>query len=258
MNMSQPGATSIITMMQFRLAYLKAIAKAWNDAAFFKKMISDPDGWKCLGSPKVHWNLELRFAEDTLPGNGYRPSLTGGWVGPDAVMTLRLPNAPAEEQQSLALAAYYAEMSTPFGKAFKGRQDLAATFEAVDGGNGGDGSDGSDGDGLGHSNDAFVLGGVILRALALSWSSDEFRQQFFQGDALVALENWVGYNFPWNMQIKAKLDEELEWQAGSERWSRAPRNQLTLYVPNKPQTQHQAVALAAYNETGNAYPLTCP
>jgi ribosomally synthesized peptide (two-chain TOMM family) len=243
-------------MMRFRTAYLRAIARAWSDEAFFRAMTSwktnGYDGWSYLPSPLPRWNVELLFAADVLPGNGYRPDLTGSWVGPGAIFTLRLPRAPAGDQVK-ALAAYYSEMPTPFGQ---GRPRVEGWIEPGEGTPEVGDSAGSGGAGMGHWNDALVLGGTVLRALALSWSDQTFSEQFFGKHAIDALQSWLGYTLPWNMQLEAEQVSDVTWNG--KKWSPRPSNSLRLWVPNKPDTRHHALALASYNQTGNAYPLTCP
>jgi ribosomally synthesized peptide (two-chain TOMM family) len=243
-------------LMRFRTAYLRSIARAWNDEAFFRAMTDRKakgyDGWRFLPHPLPHWHIELFFGLDTLPGNGFKPELTGSWVGPRAILKLRFPRAPEVAEQSRALAAYYAELPSPFGH---GRIHVEP-WHASEGPPPLQDSDGSGGAGMGYWSDALVLGGSVARALALSWSNSTFAEQFFGDRALEAMQNWLGYTLPWNMQLEAEQVTDVTWDGT--KWSPRPRNSLTLWVPNKPETRYQALALAAYNQTGNAYPLTCP
>jgi ribosomally synthesized peptide (two-chain TOMM family) len=200
-----------------------------------------------------------------MPGNGYQPALTGSWVGPRAVLRLRLPSPPKSEgERTRALAAYYASMPTPFGQG-------VPTLSPENGGGVGDGS-GAGGGGMGHWEDALVLGATVARALALSWSDEQFHDQFKGRGALLALQNWLGYTLPWNMELVTEYvsPRVAHWDPAQQQWMhRDPKgkewspgvspNHLTLWVPNAPDAKYpQAVALAAYNQTGDAYPLTCP
>jgi ribosomally synthesized peptide (two-chain TOMM family) len=244
-------------MMRFRTSYLEAIARAWVDEKFFHAMTDKNakgyDGWRFLRRPRPHWNVELAFGVDTLPGNGFRPELTGSWVGPKALLSLCFPQAPVIEQQAEALAAYYKAMPSPFGQGHPSADpwDEREQHQQPLGD-----SDGSAGSGMGHWSDALVLGGTLVRALALSWSEPLFCEQFFGGRALDALQNWLGYTLPWNMDLQAEPARDMKWNGRA--WTPMPRNRLTLWVPNRPETKHRALALAAYNQTGDAYPLTCP
>lgn len=243
-------------MMRFRTTYLEAIARAWSDEAFFHAMTNwkakGYDGWEFLRPPLPHWHIELAFGQDAMAGNGYQPELTGSWVGPKAILTLRFPEAPPLDQQARALSAYYSELPTPFGHG-------TIRVEPWPKGGGvppvGD-DDGSGGDGMGYWSDALVLGGTVMRALALSWVDQTFSEQLFGKNAVSALENWLGYTLPWNMQLWAMRDPLPKWDGSC--WTPRPRNGLRLWVPNKPDTRYHALALASYNQTGNAYPLTCP
>lgn len=266
---------SLDDMMAFRVAYLKAISESWRDDTFKQKMIAatadgggDNSGWQYLDrditSPVLNdtnkvnnWDIDLHFLEDVLPGNGYHPELSGGWVGPRAVLTLNFPDPPTtDDQQAVALADYYFKLATPFG-------------EIERHGTGGGGvSSGAGGNGMGHMSDALVLGGVIARSLALSWSSTEFKQQLVKtagADALPVLANWLGYKCPWNVEIRVAFYGTGAglpvWNDndGVKKWDPKPRNALQMYLPNKPAgSPPYAIALAAYNQTGDQYPLTCP
>ncbi|MDD9939583.1 MAG: BMA_0021/BMA_0022 family TOMM bacteriocin [Myxococcales bacterium] len=246
---------SMNSMMQFRTSYLKAIAKAWADPALFRRMATSDDGFAFLEGPKPNWDVELHFRENRMPGNGYRPELTGSWVGPNAILELRLPKAPDDaEEHAAALAEYYALLPSPFG--------FERSEEVQDGAESGGSSHqvtsaGAGGSGMGHFSDALVLGGVVMRALALSWESADFREHVFsRGRALGALQAWLGYSCPWNMDIEA-VPSSIEWLPGLG-FSAKPRNRLTMWLPNRPEGHGLGVALAAYNQTGDAYPLTCP
>ncbi len=258
---------SLDDMMRFRISYLKSIAKAWNDPAFFEQMTSADCGWSCLAGPLPRWDIDLEFRRDKLAGNGYRPAETGGWVGPDFALQLRLPPGPTSEVEQLtAITRYYALLPSPFGQLRKGekhcRDNAKTCCDRPDADLAEDSSDGAGGSGMGHWADALVLGGVIVRALALSWSNADFKQQL-ASDALTALENWLGYNSPWNMSLSVDFEQGGSRWNGKD-WHPKPRNLLRLFVPNRPtldvsgQPVNLAVALAAYNQTGDAYPLTCP
>ncbi len=170
--------------MSFRLTYLQAIAKSFGDKNFFKEMVNAQDGLAFLkknfpSSPLPDWSIHVLFREDTLPGNGYHPEATGSWVGPRAKMVLRFPLAPDDVAiRASALAAYYQELPSPFGqKHDPTSKNLGAPSPAGGGGSAGT-SAGSGGAGMGHESDAFVLGGVVLRALALSWQIRRLRRSY--------------------------------------------------------------------------------
>lgn len=261
------------SMMLFRTAYLRAIAKAWNNEHFFNRMTDcnavGYDGWKileeCVDPPPClpPWGIRLFFREDQYPGNGYHPELTGSWVGPQPIIRLRLPPPPAralpvpeaQAEQAKALAAYYAAMPTPFGYQARGKDAVQAQSAL--------------GTSMGPWVDALLLGATVVHALALSWNDELFNSQFFGSEALLVLRNWLGYNLPWNMRIEAEgvKHDEAKWDVEQQQWqirdgqkwtAGVPANSLTLFVPNRPKPGFQAVALASYNQTGPAYPLTCP
>lgn len=273
---------SIDGMMQFRLAYLEAIAQSWYDSAYRNRMFEC--AWEALEDlkrPLPHWNIQLRLCDDTLPGNGFSPSRVGGWVGPNFQLQVGFPRAPTcddglvqAEMRVSALAGYYELYPTPFGSGV--RHKAPAISEQ-------DSSAGSAGEGMGHWSDALVLGGVLVRALALYWQDADFRQLLLQGGSaphapnkysggvMSVLEHWNGYTCPWNVDLYVVERDDVVWNHKQRCWTRAkdqPKssndrpptlNELVLFVPRAPHDfDHWPIALAAYNETGSAYPLTCP
>lgn len=74
-----------------------------------------------------------------------------------------------------------------------------------------------------------------------------------------ALTQCFGYNCPWNFHIMA-IAHEVTYEEGNWCLDDLPFNTITLNLPQLPKWQTpavQCVALAAYNNTGAAYPFTC-
>lgn len=99
-------------LLEFRLAYLRAIAKAWSDPEFEAKLLAAEDIQPLLAEqfgltvtwPKLDIHLENSAdpAEQTL----WKPELTGGWIGMDDCFEIVLPCRPAAGATE-ALAAFY-------------------------------------------------------------------------------------------------------------------------------------------------------
>lgn len=98
---------------------------------------------------------------------------------------------------------------------------------------------------------------VYLRAVALAWNDLIFYEAFVNGDSLGALEKWFGYKCPWNINLRVK-DNGGKWKAKEKRWKKLDRNKIIIGLPQKPaENKDQAIALAAYNDSGPTYLFTC-
>lgn len=245
-------------MMQFRLSYLQLVAWAWEKEARYDELV-DPqnprDRWAYfddLGLERPKWTIQLKIADPKteLPGSGFAPAETGGWIGPRAHLTFQFPAPPADVDIPAAAAAYYARLPNPFGEP-QPVMGLAAV------------SSGAGGQGMGHASDAFVLGGVIVRALTVSWSNSDFRTKLTSGASINGLlMDYLGYNLPWNMDLFGTAGTStyvpVKDKVGT--WKDPLLNTLEMFMPRRPAGSgaDRALALAAYNQTGDQYPLTCP
>lgn len=98
---------------------------------------------------------------------------------------------------------------------------------------------------------------VYLRAVALAWKDAEFLAEI-QKDARQALANYFGYICPWNLDLEFEqvTGDEFAYKPGHE--IKVPLNTITVGIPKKPAlVEQEAVALAAYNDSGPAYLFTC-
>jgi ribosomally synthesized peptide (two-chain TOMM family) len=181
---TEGGTVAIDSMMQFRLSYLQLVAFAWEDTRNYDAIVADPDGYSFftkLNLSRPPWTIALKLSDPLigLPESGYAPAATGGWIGPRAQLTIEFPNPPENPDDApAAMAAYYAALPSPFGEA-------GLTPDAI--------STGAGGHGMGHMSDAFVLGGVIVRALAISWSNSSFRDSLISGTRI----NDAAHGFHW-------------------------------------------------------------
>jgi ribosomally synthesized peptide (two-chain TOMM family) len=269
------SSTTTHPLMQFRTAYLQAIAKCWTIPEYEKELIDDPaKELKNLGFENP-WSLRIEM--DSSKRGKWYPHKAGGWIGPDVVASLWLPPAPDWDQQAFALAKYYDEFPTFFGTKDYGEgaasSSLTQPYPL----------------GMGQPQSFVEFGGVMLRFIAMYWSDSALREELEQHaeprrfrkeamkvvkDGILFLHKWVGYNVPWNMGIEFNLTypgpdpskdspKAYRWNRDDQTWGR-PRpevclNGLALYVPEKPPCPGiEAVALSAYNATGDQYPFSCP
>jgi ribosomally synthesized peptide (two-chain TOMM family) len=270
-----PVATKgIDDMISFRTAYLRLLAKAWANEKF-RGQIARPDGVRTNSAEHKQHIKDLAesfrkhgFSVDRWEGLEFElsnrgpdwdPAKTVGWHGNGfSKITLRLPLDPPEgagpAEQAQALADYYQMRPTMFG-------------QLVDVGLGGAAAAGRGPDyGLGNWEDFLLFGGVTLRAIALAWQDEAFRDALDR-NALNALQGWLNYAPQWNLEIDVQDAPRSGWMPTEDpelpQWLLTEKNLVTLDLPNPPvdadgQLQPVApIALAAYNNTGELYPFTC-
>jgi hypothetical protein len=114
-------------LMKFRLAYLRAIATAWNDdgseKGFKKKFIetedllesNDPEITALFGDIELG-NVSIRIIDNPRSPAEWHPRKTAGWIGPDDYYIINLPAKPHIDEQAQALAAFYELFPTSFGR----------------------------------------------------------------------------------------------------------------------------------------------
>ncbi|AOK30611.1 hypothetical protein WS67_15665 [Burkholderia singularis] len=97
---------------------------------------------------------------------------------------------------------------------------------------------------------------VYLRAIALSWRDPVFKAALLENPQ-DAIERYLNYRCPWIVDLKiTEAGPECGWDAQAQRWN-LPRNAITFGVPKRPELAEQAIALAAYNDSGPAYLFSC-
>lgn len=244
---------STSNLVDFRTTYLRAIAQAWVDPAFLSELTRKGQGAQAL---KAHFDYEWPWGELALTfrknGAKWKPAATGGWYGSlrDAIV-VNAPLTPARvkgllpEYHTRAIAAYYQQRPTFLGPNGKPeRQGPSLNLQAYD-------------PGLGSWDSFLHLGAATFRAVALAWHDEAFRSDLC-GNAVRALEGWLGYNSPWNFKVRFRdSSDQCTWDADSETWTLVP-NELMLWLPRPPpRGDIHPIALTAYNNTGDAYPFTC-
>lgn len=244
-------------LLAFRLAYLRAIARSWQDDAYRRDLIAQRDIQPMLhqdfGLPTLwpHVDVSLHLSDDPVMRAEWKPVLAARWVCPDDAFVIVLPQAP-QTHAAEALAAYY--------QLFPDFMGVSTSFEPQQGGASRSIPDG-DPDSL------LNLGRVMLRAIALAWQSPEFLAALTRDDGIdkaPVLSQWLGYNNPFNFHVRFVTDEAFTWNTASGKWNlqRADgsliKNGIVLNYPNAPaEKEYWPIALTSYNNTGDAYPFTC-
>lgn len=258
-------------MMQFRTTYLRAIAEAWRDksGAYLKALQKDPIGvLQSIDGYVFPWDVVLEIESVSSKESLWSPENAGGWVGRNALISIWLPPPPeSEDDWGRAWSAYYDEFPSFLGSGnsgypAKGSQPVKESYPL----------------GMGNWKDFLEFTAVIMRLIAVSWRDPQVRQELKQVDGkptgVTILNKWLGYNMTWNMDVRFNLSgwdpkspkKELECRWNGECWPKprpnSCRNGLHFYIPNRPQENGkptiQAIALSAYNVTGDQYPFTCP
>ena len=268
---SQSFSRDIDALMAFRLAYLRAIAAYWRDEDEFKAKLKEVEAGNKTNHQKVLeafcpgynwvWNVDLCLEPDA--GIEWGVGGNAGWSGPPNEITIYLPLSPRAEHTAEAFAAYYSRFPTFFGD---GSPEPSRIVAAAGAG----GVIGPLPLGMGGLQQFLEFGAVVARAIALCWQeehadSDQPIRDALLEDGNIGLMHYLGYGLPWNMKLyfkPAPADCSYEPGNGSQvgRWQRLPPNGLKLHLPDRPENLEAsslAVALAAYNNTGDAYPLTC-
>lgn len=259
--------TATDEMMKFRTVYLQAISKSWRDSSFLSKLTEAPVlTLKKEFGYTIPWNLYVEIKTAPPEASMWEPDLAGGWVGPNAVVSVWLPPAPSNPDEfGKAWAAfynefpsllvpkeenYYKEVLSEITTEEDGEQMVGQAYQL----------------GMGQANSFLEFGGVTMRLIAMMWNDQRVREDLSAMSGDRVLNKWLGYNIPWNMDIEFNLtdDPKFRWNEKKGKWpSPRPRkcqNGLRFYIPNAPgdDPSIDAIALSAYNVTGDQYPFTCP
>ncbi len=283
-------------MMKFRTIYLQAIARSWRDPKFLELLKMDPIGTLSKEySLQFQWDIDLKITTVSNKESIWDPVKSGGWVGKNPLISLWVPPPPNNSKQfGKAWAAYYDEFPTFLGDLQPrtpkpdgnqvGKREGHPVGEAYQ-------------LGMGQWKDFLEFGGVIMRLIAMAWADErkdgedqKYRNQIVEelvevqdtNEGATILNKWLGYTMPWNMDVQFKLsgwfkgskdaEKSCRWDDTKGQWpgsekkdsviKRPPscRNSLNFYIPNmpSPDASIDAIALSAYNVTGDQYPFTCP
>ncbi len=244
-------ATNVAPFPQLRAAYLRAIARAWRDPNYQERLV-EASRTEALGALPIleqdfefQFPFKVKFAIDDKQGSRptWTPVGTRGWFGYADMFEVFLPEKPERvDQHAAVLARYCAEFPSLLG-ASKRRsygQAKAEVYPEVEA-----------------PADFAEFGVITSRIIALAWSDERFASTLFDSvDARQLVQDSMDYIIPWNFRLKfsrvpgPSSNEDAYWQS-------FPDSTITVYLPQTPELDVEAIALAAYNDTGAQYPFTC-
>jgi ribosomally synthesized peptide (two-chain TOMM family) len=260
---------------------------------YLPKVLQNPNPQKGEGYFPLNWRINLYLMEkiNTVPFaeyEPYNPSANNGWIGGSDLFIIKIPQKPVglnESKQATALAAYYSNFTTLFGNGYevtnfaknekssfsnelcefykKFRIDYNHYEDAIarnlqnNLGNGGDES-------------FYGFGSIFMNIISVCWNNPNYLAYITKDNRVITPvgtehsvinDEYISFKNPWafNIQFKKSSEENSKWNNGTHKWDAIENNEIYLQFPSKPSDQKYYVrALARYNGTGPAYPLTCP
>ncbi len=246
-------------LLNLRLAYLRALAKAWSDSKFEATLVStehnknyinvldpdvqekNPDIKSIFGALRLG-NVSFNIVDFSDDRTTYAPiESPQNWIGSNDRLIVKIPKTPEESQQVEALAAYYQIFPTLFGSS-----DNTPVFT----------------DAGGTSDPFFQFGSATINIIAMAWKDSVFMGQLTDPDlkdATHLINRYLGYQNPWNFNLQFEYETNFSWDGYL--WNNIPNNVIRVHYPEKPTKDGApydlAIALTTYNNTGPAYPFSC-
>lgn len=256
-------------IMEFRTAYLQAVAQATVDREFRHVLTTTPDPLSVL-KEQFHyhcpWNLTLELRDN--PDIGPRMNLANGTVMTrpfcGEAITIYLPDKPdSKDPVDLmnALAAYYHQnpwllygekLAAAPRRTEQPRPDRAAetarakTAEWLSVANLRQGPPWSSVNANPKPSVRFDLGdcladfisfsAAMFNALALSWEDAEFaslllKEPHQSKQTVMLLSQWLEYDYPWELDLIVEKDRTARYNARERRWESTTPPRLMLTIP---------------------------
>lgn len=287
-------------LMEFRTAYLRAVSRAAVDLEFRRKLTADGSnpleilmkdfGYTCP------WKLNFRLLNDPLLGPRLDQAagviMTLPYLGERIVVYI--PKKPGNDPQLImdALTAWYQQhpMLLQEGQADSSRMSNLPLphprqFEWTSVNANPDRNKRFD---LGARFDEFIsFGAAMFNLVALAWNNDAFFEQITEytgqssaqpGKAIRLLADWLGYKYPWQLDLVVQVDEHARYDAALGQWVDTTPPELTMTLPwmsevgmhttpaaaaeyevaaNRKNPGVAVMGVALYNTDGAGYPFTC-
>lgn len=272
-------STRIDALTRFRTVWLRAVAKAWASKDFADELEHGNaiDILETTFPPFVWpWKESLRLKVKKLENFVW---IGDDWAWPadperEESLKIVIPLTPPDdvEQYAEALADYYANRPSllsddPVNPASSFANSLALRFDSQVVSFFEDASvfGASRPAPLPRPNDGLVPSPLsfldfqvaLLSIIAKSWDNLAFRELIKDPkNATVGLGAIRGYKHPWRLRL-AFADSEAKWLADEHHWDKYGKHELLLHLPQTPDLQDRAVALANYNGTGADFCFSC-
>ncbi|HEU4410483.1 MAG TPA: BMA_0021/BMA_0022 family TOMM bacteriocin [Polyangiaceae bacterium] len=226
---------------QLRTAYLRAIARAWRDDAYFRRLLEasrvEPRGALTMLERDFNFRFpfDVKFAIDDRERPRFRPILSGGWYGFADRFDVALPARPADPADAAAvLARYCAEFPSLLGKAIEADPFVSAPPDFAE------------------------FGVITARLVALVWADPAVAGALYAADdGRAIVQDALDVVIPWNFTVKF-VEAPGPSSDRDDYWNTFPRSAITVHLPERPApVEIEPIALAAYNDTGGQYPFTC-
>lgn len=281
-------------ILNYRIAYLKALTLAWQSSEFEELLYkqsnlldffsNNPELFNNYKNPFKH--LEVRVSKSHCME--WAPADVQDWIGPNDFIQIALPNPPKINNEiangdilATALADYYSIFPDFLGPlkhpGFNIIDDIKTLLPSTN-------AAGSPAPNLIGEGSISSFGATLVKVIALAWNNKDFKEELLTsssndlmasghiGDASPIIAKYLGYKNPWNFNLQffessdfnysikeySLPENNLIMHTGS--WDEAtiPNNRIVLWFPNKPTVESQMpTALTAYNNNGPAYPFTC-
>ena len=110
------------------------------------------------------------------------------------------------------------------------------------------------------------FGASMLDLIASCWDDENYFNSILStvleplGEANSTICSGLNIDFtnPWGFRIVFEKDTSCSWNEEKSKWEGLSNNEMYLQYPCKPEEELSgAQALARYNSTGPAFPLTC-
>lgn len=259
-------------VLNYRIAYMKAISLSWKDKEFKKSFLGSENVLDFLSSNenkglfndyKNPWDL-LKITVSDNYSMQWRPEETSGWVGENDYIEIFLPEMPIDDSLAAEALVQYYYLFPSFLGPFKEQENLL---------NNGNIPAGSVSAKMGLGDDILDFGSLMLRVISLAWQNPEFLDELItssgdgsllskdcKSDASQVLGKYFAYTNPWNFNLRFRSCPEFKYQLedGKLKWSGIPKNHIHLWFPNSPdKVSSEPTALTSYHNNGAAYPFTC-
>jgi ribosomally synthesized peptide (two-chain TOMM family) len=267
-----------------------------NFTDFLPEVMRSPNPENRDGYFPLNWRINLYLIEkikinETFPlaeYAPYNPKANNGWIGGTDLFLIKIPQKPKginESELAIALAAYYSNFTTLFGNGYavtdtakneksnfsselcEFYKKFRLNYHDYEGaiahnipnnlGNGGDES-------------FYGFGAIVMNIISVCWNNPEYLKFITEKNRVITPvgtehsvinDEYVSFENPWafNIQFKEVCEGNSKWNSEARKWDTIENNEIYLQFPSKPDVEkHSMRALARYNGTGPAYPLTCP